>query len=38
LQNLKDDSCQYRLLYTAKLSTNIDGENKIFLDKTYGRY
>jgi hypothetical protein len=30
---LRDYRCRLRLLYLAKLSTTIDGENKIFHDK-----
>lgn len=33
LQTLRDHRCQARLLYPAKLSITIDGENKIFHDK-----
>ena len=34
LQALRDHGCQSRLLYPAKLSITIEGENKIFHDKT----
>jgi hypothetical protein len=34
MQTLRELKCQSRLLYTAKLSINIDGEIKIFQDKT----
>ncbi|CAH7172607.1 LOC299282 [Phodopus roborovskii] len=34
LKVLREHGCQPRLLYPAKLSVNIDGENKIFNDKT----
>jgi hypothetical protein len=34
MQILREHKCQPRLLYPAKLSINIDGENKIFQDKT----
>ena len=34
LQTLRDHRCKPRLLYPAKLSITIDGENKIFHDKT----
>ena len=34
IQTLREHKCQPRLLYPAKLSINIDGENKIFQDKT----
>ena len=34
IQTLKEHKCQPRLLYPAKLSINIDGENKIFHNKT----
>ena len=34
LQMLREYKCQTRLLYTEKLSINIDGESKIFQDKT----
>ena len=33
MQTLKEDKCQLRILYPAKLSITIDGENKIFHDK-----
>jgi hypothetical protein len=39
IQTLKEHKCQPRLLYTAKLSTTIDGETKVFNDKTkFTRY
>jgi hypothetical protein len=34
IQTLREHKCQPRLLYPAKLSITIDGENKIFRDKT----
>jgi len=34
IQALREHECQPRLLYSAKLSINIDGETKIFHDKT----
>jgi len=34
IQTLREHKCQPRLLYTAKLSIDIDGETKIFHDKT----
>ena len=34
MQTLREDKCQPRLLYPAKFSINIGGENKIFQDKT----
>jgi hypothetical protein len=34
VQTLREHKCQLRLLYPAKLSININGENKIFKDKT----
>jgi hypothetical protein len=34
LKTLREHKCQPRLLYSAKLSITIDGENKIFHDKT----
>jgi hypothetical protein len=33
-QTLREHKCQPRLLYRAKLSITIDGENKVFHDKT----
>ena len=33
LQTLRDHGCKPRLLYPAKFSFTIDGENKIFHDK-----
>ena len=34
IQPLEEHKCQPRLLYTAKLSITIDGETKVFHDKT----
>ena len=34
IQTLREHKCQPRLLYLVKLSITIDGENKIFHDKT----
>jgi hypothetical protein len=34
IQTLREYKCQPRLLYPAKLSITINGENKIFHDKT----
>jgi hypothetical protein len=34
IQTLREHKCQPRLLYPTKLSITIDGETKIFLDKT----
>jgi hypothetical protein len=34
MQTLREQRCQLRLVYPAKLSINIDGETKIFQDKT----
>jgi hypothetical protein len=34
IQNLRDQKCQPRLLYPAKLSITTDGETKLFHDKT----
>jgi hypothetical protein len=34
IQTLREHKCQHRLLYPAKLSITIDGETKIFRDKT----
>jgi hypothetical protein len=34
IQTLREHKCQPRLLYPAKVSITIDGENKIFHDKT----
>jgi hypothetical protein len=34
IQSLRENKCQHRLLYPAKLSNNIDGETKVFHDKT----
>ena len=33
LQTLRDEICQPRLLFPAKISVTTDGENKIFHDK-----
>jgi hypothetical protein len=33
-QTIREHKCQPRLLYPAKLSININGETKIFQDKT----
>jgi hypothetical protein len=33
IQTLRGHKCQPRLLYSAKLSINIDGESKIFHNK-----
>ena len=33
IQTIREDKCQLRLLYPAKLSINIDEESKIFHDK-----
>jgi hypothetical protein len=33
IQTLREQKCQPRLLYPAKLSISIDGETKIFHDK-----
>ena len=33
IQTLREHKCQPRLLYPAKLSITIDGENKVFHDK-----
>ena len=33
LQKLRDHGCKPRILYPAKLSFTINGENKIFQDK-----
>ena len=33
-KKLRENKCQSRLLYPAKLSNNIDGENKIFHNKS----
>jgi hypothetical protein len=32
IQTLREDQCQPRLLYPAKLSITIDGETKVFHD------
>jgi hypothetical protein len=34
IQTLREHKCQPRLLYPTKLSINIDGESKVFHDKT----
>jgi hypothetical protein len=34
IQTLREHKCQPRLLYPAKLSISIDGENEVFNDKT----
>jgi hypothetical protein len=34
IQTLREDKCQPRLLYPAKLSIILDGETKVFQDKT----
>jgi hypothetical protein len=34
IQTLREYKCQPRLLYPAKLSITIDGETKVFHDKT----
>jgi hypothetical protein len=34
IQTLREHKCQPRLLYPAKLSISIDGETKVFHDKT----
>jgi hypothetical protein len=34
MHTLKEHKCKPRLLYPAKLSINIDGETKIFQNKT----
>jgi hypothetical protein len=34
MQTLREHKCQPTLLYPAKLSINLDGETKIFQDKT----
>jgi hypothetical protein len=34
IQTLREHKCQSRLLYPAKLSITIDGETKVFHDKT----
>jgi hypothetical protein len=33
-QTLREHKCQHRLLYPTKLSITIDGETKLFYDKT----
>jgi hypothetical protein len=34
IQTLRENKCQTRLLYPVKLSITIDGETKVFHDKT----
>jgi hypothetical protein len=34
IQTLRDHRCQPRLLYPAKLSITLDGETKVFQDRT----
>ena len=34
IQTLREHKCQPRLIYTAKLSITIDGETKVFHNKT----
>jgi hypothetical protein len=34
MQTLTEHKCQHRLLYPAKLSITIDGETKVFHNKT----
>ena len=34
IQTIREHKCQPRVLYPAKLSVSIDGETKIFHDKT----
>jgi hypothetical protein len=34
IQTLREHKCQLTLLYPPKLSITIDGENKVFHDKT----
>jgi hypothetical protein len=34
IQTLREHKCQPRLLYSEKLSITIDGETKVFHDKT----
>jgi len=34
IQTVREHKCQSKLLYPAKLSINVDGEAKIFHDKT----
>jgi hypothetical protein len=34
IQTLREHKCKPRLLYPAKLSITIDGETKVFHDKT----
>jgi hypothetical protein len=38
IQTLKEHKCQTRLLYPAKLSITLDGETKVFHDKTKFTY
>jgi hypothetical protein len=34
IQTLREHKCQHRLLYPKKLSITIDGDTKVFYDKT----
>jgi hypothetical protein len=34
IQTLREHKCQPRIRYPVKLSINLDGENKVFHDKT----
>jgi hypothetical protein len=34
IQTLREHKCQPRILYPPKLSVTIDGETKVFYDKT----
>ena len=34
IQTLREHKCQPRILYPAKLSINLDGETKVFHDRT----
>jgi hypothetical protein len=38
IQILREHKCQPRLLFSAKLSVTIDGETKVFHDKTKFTY
>jgi hypothetical protein len=38
IQTLRERKCQPRLLYPAKLSITIEGETKVFHDKTKFRH
>jgi hypothetical protein len=38
IQTLRENKCQPRLLYPTKLSITIDGETKLFQDKTKFTY